>query len=279
MKKAFIYFLFVIFIVPVFSLEIPSDGVMDSVLGKTMYDEIERGITYSDSESVRASGHGFLLMKFQKRFGFPSAMGNSIIIAHDNGLLSVYGNLEEDSVIEFDNIQSGSTIARTGSSAFGNPGDLPFQVIDTIQKAKLNPLLLLPEIQDKSRPALDSLVLTSSQGTDYTVYQNRRIRPGEYKICVSSYDTIGRPGVRMPVYKTTFFVNGEEKCEMRSETLKEKDGILYYSAGSDIKIKPDSGKGTEIGSVLLRPGKNTVSIELVDLAKNSSTFNWVIWVE
>lgn len=279
MKKALVYLSFIFLIFPVFSLESPSDGVMDSVLGKTRYEEVERGITYSESESVRASGHGFLLMKFEKKYGFPSTLGDSVIIAHDNGLVSVYGNLEDESITEFNNIQSGSTIAKTGNSAFGTPGDLLFQVIDTVQRAKLNPLLLLPEIQDKSRPALDSLVLTNSQGTDYTVYQNRRIRPGEYRVYVSSYDTIGRPGVRMPVYKTTFFVNGQEKCEMRSETLKEKEGFLYYSADSDIKIKADTGKGTEIGSVLLRPGKNTVSVELVDLAKNASTFNWVIWVE
>lgn len=279
MKKNFFYPVLLFLVFPVFSLETPSDGVMDSVLGKTRFGEVERGITYADSENVRVAGHGFLLMKFQKKYGFPSTLGNSVIIAHDNGLVSVYGNLEDESITEFDNIQSGSTIARTGNSAFGNSGDLIFQVIDTVQKAKLNPLLLLPEIQDKSRPALDSLVLTNSQGTDYAIYQNRRIRPGEYRVYVSSYDTIGRPGVRMPVYKTTFFVNGQEICEMRTETLKEKDGTLYYSGDSEIKVKADTGKGTEIGSVLLKPGKNTVSVELVDLAKNSSTFNWVIWVE
>lgn len=263
----------------IFALDNPSDGVMESVLGKTRFGDVERGVTYSGSENVKAASHGTLLMKFQKNKNFPSTLGNYLIIGHENGLVSVYGNLDSETVSEFDEIQSGSVIAKTGNSGFCGSGELVFQVIDSVQKTKLNPLLLLPEIQDKSRPALNSLILTNTQGTDFTVYQNRRVRPGEYKIFVSAYDTIGRPGVQMPVYKTTFFVNGQVKCELRTETLTEKNGSLYYSGDSQIKIRSDNGKGTEIGTVLLRPGKNTVSVELTDLAKNSSTFYWVLWVE
>ena len=61
----------------------------------------EQGLTFEEAMTVRAADDGILLITLDKKYGtgaFPSTLGNALIFLHDDGLQTVYGNLDDTSV-------------------------------------------------------------------------------------------------------------------------------------------------------------------------------------
>ena len=111
------------------------------------------GLILSGDESVKATEYGKKLIAIAENKSlreFPSTLGNALVIAHDKGLQTVYGNLKATPATMDENskIETFSIIGTVGNTAWGNNGELTFQVIDTQEKSFINPtrhlLPLLP---------------------------------------------------------------------------------------------------------------------------------------
>lgn len=270
---------FLCFMANAFSLENPCNGRLNQSTGQKKYDSVERGITFTEAENILASDHGTLLMTLDENANFPTTLGKAVIINHNDGLQTVYGNLEEITELLSD-VQSGTIIGKAGESGFSAKNSLLFQVIDTIQKAKINPLLLLPITKDEFSPQLRSTQLVNSQGIAYPLTQNRSFLQGEYYVYSDSFDTIYKGSSLFPVFKSTVYLNGKEVASLSYETLTEKDGKLFLQSSENDSIENTNIRNgfTRIGKINLKQGRNIISIELSDLSGNAKTFQWIIFV-
>ena len=101
----------------------------------------EQGLTFEDVTAVRAADDGILLIALDKKYGtgsFPSTLGNALIFLHDDGLQTVYGNLDDTTMFRTRvTTEAATVIGRTGNSGWGEPNALIFQVSDN-QKKSLN---------------------------------------------------------------------------------------------------------------------------------------------
>ena len=280
-KSLFLAFvcLFIFGAVNVFSLESPCTGTTSLIIGQKKYDSVERGITFKNAENVLASDHGTFLMTLDENANFPTTLGKTVIINHNDGLQTIYGNLEEVTELVSD-VQSGTIIGKVGESGFSEKNSLLFQVVDTIQKAKINPLLLISLYSDRYAPQLRSLQLVNMQGIAYPLTQNRNISKGEYYIYSDSVDSIFNSNTFFPVFKTITYLNGTEIASLSYETMSEKKGKLFFQSSENDQIdETNIRKGyNRIGKINLKQGKNNISVELSDLAGNTRTFQWIVFV-
>lgn len=143
----------------------------------------EQGLAFENTSTVRAADDGILLIALDKKYGtgaFPSTLGNALVFLHDDGLQTVYGNL--DDTVVFRNrttTESNAVIGRTGNSGWGNPNDLIFQVSDNQKKVYINPLLLLPSVNDKIAPQIQNIILINEQNAVFQMNGQKKYSAGK----------------------------------------------------------------------------------------------------
>ena len=125
------------------ALEWPSDTqdflrLFGQRIGKNTF---EQGLVFKEVTTVRAADNGILLIALDKKYGtgaFPSTLGNALVLLHDDGLQTVYGNLDDTTVFRTRvAIESTAVIGRTGNSGWGKPDHLIFQVSDNQKKVSI----------------------------------------------------------------------------------------------------------------------------------------------
>src|SRR5574344_2800299 len=82
-------------------METASDSFY-SYFGQLRGGTIETSLIFKDSSDVKAADKGTIIATLTEHgddFGwFESTLGNTVIIAHDNQLMTIYANLDEDTV-------------------------------------------------------------------------------------------------------------------------------------------------------------------------------------
>jgi hypothetical protein len=249
-----------------------SDGVMES------------GITGKQADTVRAAGNGTLLLTMQSNSnmnGFPGTLGNAVIIAHDEGLLSVYGNLDAvDRVSGLVEIESQTFLSATGTSAWGFPHECIFQVVDNEKKTYLNPLLLLPALKDNRAPLVKNVILISGNKQSFPLGTARMVKQGKYKLYASVTDSIDTGNAELSPFRVTVQVNGSEQATIPFEMMHETGGLLFLSTSeytwANLYADPDR---MFLGDLSLSRGKADILIIARDIAGNERTFPFTLQIE
>ncbi|MDE6720068.1 MAG: M23 family metallopeptidase [Treponemataceae bacterium] len=218
---------------------------------------------FREVEEVTATDNGRLtIVIFEHQDGaswFESTLGNCAIVAHEDSLVSVYGNLDEkdaDSFSKKQNIVSGTSIGKVGDSAWSDaPNSLEFQILDTSKKSILNPLILMPRVSSMQDSALDGITFENRLGRVSELSSTRSLQAGTYNVYKIRRDL-------NPTYSSTIYLNGMELETIVKDTLKMEGGLLAisgrraYSAGV---FYPDSSREF-LGRIVIPHGNNTVTI-------------------
>ncbi|CEM62167.1 M23 family peptidase [Treponema phagedenis] len=284
MRKTFGFF-FLITAFTVFSLEWPTDNPTFLYLfGQAQAGKnLEQGIIFDSAQTVRAADHGTRLITIEKKHrlrNFPSTLGNALIFLHEDGLQTVYGNLEDSAA--FKNItvsEAGAIIGQTGSSAWGEPGTLIFQVVDTKKKVYINPLLLLPSFNDTVKPTIQNILL-ERQNTSIALAQNKIIRQGEYKLFASISDMMQVSGKQYAPFRVSISINGADIGTIPFEIITAKEGYAYL-AGTKLtgKLLYDKPDRLFLGTVSFMSGKTELAITVRDISGNERTESFLLQVE
>ena len=215
--KKILFALFILFLsADLFSFDWPqmetaSDSFY-SYFGQLRGNTIESSLVFKDSSEVKSADKGFIVAIIKEHdndFGwFESTLGNAVIVAHDNDLTTVYGNLDEETMPQ--NLYSSSSVS-TGTSlgSSGNSGwqegqsCLEFQVLDVKNKAAVNPRILMPRVGKELPLIISELTLDDRNGKTTYLDLNRRIKSGVYTVYYL------RQTVAVP-YRTTISINGAE---------------------------------------------------------------------
>ena len=267
-----------VFFTELSALEWPADTqnflrLFGQRIGKNTFEE---GLTFEDAATVRAAEDGILLIAIDKKYGscaFPSTHGNALIFLHDDGLQTIYGNLENTAVFR-NRITTESTavIGRTGNSGWGHSNALIFQVSDNQKKVYINPLLLLPSVNDKIAPQIQNIMVVNEQHTVFQINGQKNVRQGSYELYADITDTTVQGGRSFSPFRITIFVNGANIRTIPFETILQKDEASYLgnTAFTD-RLLYQRKDALYLGNIILTRGKSDILITARDITGNEKS--------
>lgn len=245
---------------------------------------IEYGIVLEKGELVRSAGNGTVIMTLESEnspAGFPCTLGNTAIIAHEEGLITIYGNLSSlDRIESRSAVETGTIIGETGNNACSPEGTLVFQVVDQVRRLYLNPLLLLPAQPDTRRPVITAATLTGGNGRIHNLSSVRTLRQGKYRLHAGISDTMNGTTNSLAPFRVTILLNGSEYGSLPFELVRTDDGILYLGS-TDYRLDQlyNSDSMLNLGEIPLARGRNDISVIARDLAGNERVASWSITAE
>ena len=286
MKKtaAFLISLVLIFSAA-FSVEWPQEEFnKDAVLsyfGQNIEGTISTSLIFKDPAEVKAINDGKVLIVMSAETDdsefFPSTLGNAVIVCHDDDLISVYANMDNDSVIEKlgtkKTVKQGEIIGETGNSGWQKTrSNLEFQIIDLQKSAAINPKILLPRTENEVDYSITGIILQNKEGKFFDIKESRTFPSGSYKV----YQT--RNKIAVP-YKTTITINGVEHDQIAFDTIGQENGRLYVSGEKEkytaLDIYPNNTL-ILLGSLMLTPGRSTLGITAQDFLGKVKQLDYVI---
>ena len=234
------------------------------------------GIVYADDGFVfvAETGNVIISLKNQDTMGlFNSPLGNSVILVHDNNMMSVYSNLDKtaDSLTN-EYLPVGEVIAESGNSSWHpktneNKGS-SFKVIDTERQTAINPMILMKDKVAKEYIQIKGLKAIDRRGKTIDLYNGASIEAGQYTLYMQ------RPQNTM-IHESQVSLNGEVKETIAYDSIIQSDDSLTVQGNRNYtysEIYPDS-QSMRLADVLLQRGSNTIEI-LLSNNGDSQTHNY-----
>lgn len=287
MKRFCIIILFIFcFFTALSALEWPTDTqdflrLFGQSIGEHTF---EQGLTFENAATVRAADAGVLLITLDKKHGigaFPSTLGNALVFLHDDGLQTVYGNLDNTVVFRSrTSTEAHAVIGRTGNSGWGHPNELLFQVSDNQKKVYINPLLLLPSVNDKTAPQIQNIILINEQNTAFQIAGQKNVRQGSYELYADVFDTVAAGGHSFSPFRISIFVNGTNIRTIPFDTITQKGNTFYLgdTAFTDTLLYRRKN-ALYLGKIILNRGKSDILITARDITGNEKTERFTIQVD
>ena len=204
------------------------DWPQDEVMSDTFYSYfaqlrggiISTSLIFADTSDIKAAADGYVVAVINEyeddSVFFPSALGNAVILAHGDDLMSVYGNIDKETIpVSLYDTEKAVTGTVFGSS--GNAGwqqgrsSLEFQTIDTANGNAVNPRVLMPRVGKELALTLSGITL-EGKGVRCDLLVQRTLPAGSYRVYRQ------RQSIAMP-YKTRVVVNGIVADEISYDQL------------------------------------------------------------
>lgn len=253
-----------------------------SYFGQYRGDTISNSLIFSDPSEVKTAAQGRILITINEYNDlcdfFPSTLGNAILISHEDNLVTVYGNLDGDTipqnVFEATSVENGQVIGFSGNSAWQQGhSSLEFQVIDTKNNTAINPRVLLPRVGKELPLYYSELYIQNKHGKRYNLSKVDTVPAGYYRV-YKKRQTIAVP------YKETVSLNGSVIDKIMFDVLFQ-DNNLICAAGKSKYTKnvlyPDSDL-LLMGEVILSTGKNALQLNLIDILGKENPATYIISV-
>lgn len=288
MKKFLCFFVLVYFdIFNIFAFDWPTSKVVQSdqfysYFGQLRGGTISNSLIFSEPSEVKASDKGktvAVISDFEDMTDFfPSTLGNAVIVLHNDNLMTVYGNIDSETISEnlreSKYIDAGSELGFTGNSAWQQGrSSLEFQIIDINNNTSVNPRLFMPRVGKELPLYYGDVVLQNRNGKRFKIATQNALPSGLYKVYRK------RQSVAVP-YKTRVSINGTVVDQISYDVLMQSDlqlcavgkknypkDVLYPN--SDLQL---------IGEVSLTPGKNALQLLLSDILGKESPATYIVTV-
>jgi len=289
MKKLFTQILFItLFSTLLFAFDWPQDNIsqdsFNSYFGQNRGNEISSSLIFSNPTIVKAAEDGNLLIIMSEENDdsdfFPSTLGNSIILSHHDSLLSVYANLQEESITvtnkpETIDVYKGEYIAETGNSGWQEKvSSLEFQIIDTKNSSSINPKLLMTRTENEVPLSVTNITLENKNGNKYDLNSTRLIPSGLYKVYQK------RNEIACP-YKSTILLNGVVVDNLSYDIIVQENGkkcILGKKKYTLKEVYPDNERHL-LGEAVFTPGKTTLTVDCENILGQNVTKNYSLTIK
>lgn len=283
MKKT-IYILAVLCVIsfPLISIDWPQDEVASdsffSYFGQFRGGTISSSLVFASPSEIKAVNDGELLIvvgDYTDDTGFfPSTLGTAVILSHEDGLLTVYANIDSatlaDSVWQTTQIKTGTVFGTSGNSAWQQGrSSLEFQVVDYNNNAALNPRVLMPRTGNELPLTVGAVTLESRNGTRHNLLIDRNLPAGTYRVYRE------RQKIAAP-YKTRVSINGTTVDEIRYDLLSQNGPELCVQGKRPYSIAVVYPNDTLqlLGEATLTPGRNILGITLTNILGEETQSSW-----
>jgi hypothetical protein len=240
----------------------------------------------ASGEIVRSAGEGELVFAADEGIwpsGLPSALGAFLVVEHAGDMAAVYAHL--DSASTSDNqrdLRAGDALGAAGASGWAEGEGLLLQIYDRKKGNWVNPLLILPRIDDKKPPVIRSLALRRG-GAAQLLGETRLIKQGVYALCLSAADPSGAKWTAGPLAPLSMRVSidGTLVASGVFDIARASNGdILFFSdsprPGAALR---DADGGFVLAERLLTRGKVLFEAVVEDAAGNRRSASWSIAIE
>ena len=232
MKKSALFLLSAFMIFQAAAFDWPKSDVtkesFNSYFGQNRGNILSTSVIFSEPSEITAAENGYILAVLTENYDdsdfFPSTLGTSVIIAHDDNLLSVYGNIDADTLtLKNENektVDTGATIGQSGSSGYKNEhGNLEFQIIDTKNKSAINPKVLMPRSESEIPLTLNGIMIQNKNKELFDINVYKTYTSGLYKVYFK------RNSVAAP-YKTSISINGVIVDQISYDMITQENNKL-----------------------------------------------------
>lgn len=284
MKKTFSILISAFLLTSLFSFDWPQSEITknsyNSYFGQNIGNKLNTSITFSEPAEIKAAENGHILCILTEEnddsIFFPSTLGTAVILSHDDNLLSVYGNIDSETISLKDKnetfLDSGSILGQSGNSGFQTKkGNLEFQIIDAKNKSAINPKVLMPRSETEIPLVLSGIKVENKNNTFFDLNNVRNYSSGLYRIYFKRND-IATP------YKTTVLINGVVVDQISYDTIIQENNKLCVSGKkkyTSSDVYPDNELQL-LGEAMFTPGRATLVLSISDVFGNSKQLSYNI---
>ncbi|MFP4430611.1 MAG: murein hydrolase activator EnvC family protein [Spirochaetaceae bacterium] len=227
----------------------------------------------SSTDEVRAAHDGEIIFRRDTGRPFhavPGVLGNVVVLDHGQGFRSVYAHLGEVSIADdLATVSEGQPIGAVGGSGYSSGEFLGFYVEDRELSSFVNPLVLLPEREDRLAPVIGEVII-ESQGGREVVTPALEVSPGRVSLFANVYDP--NPGASFPAplppYLVRAFVDGRQVFDLALESIQVREGRLIAGSDYTLPLPPRPGQELPLGETTLLTGTSVIEIVAEDYAGN-----------
>lgn len=266
-----------------FSFEWPQDNITKdtykSYFGQFRGDKVSTSMVFLEPSIIKSaeSGNILVIMSEEKDDSdfFPSTLGTSVIISHEDNLLSVYGNLNLDelssaNIYDGNYINSGDLIGESGNSGWqDNVSALEFQIIDTKNSSAINPKVLMSRLDNEIPLTISGITLENKSGEIFDLNSKKNFPAGLYKI-YQKRNPIATP------YKTSVLINGIIIDQLSYDIIVEENGkncVLGKKKYTSKDIYPDESRFL-LGEAMFTSGRLTLTLIITDINEVTKQLNY-----
>ncbi len=288
MKKALVFIsIILITSLTAFCFDWPQNEVskksFNSYFGQNRGGILSTSVIFSEPEEVMAAEDGYITAILTDDSDdtdfFPSTLGTAVILAHNDDLISVYGNLDAETLTLKNNnehkIDAGAIIASSGNSGFqDNHGNLEFMIIDVKNKSAINPIVLMPRAEEEIPLSLSGIMIVSKNNDYYDINTYKTYTSGLYKVYFK------RNPVAAP-YKTSVSINGIVVDQLSYDMITQENNklcIIGKKKYTDADIFPNENLQL-LGEVMFTPGRATLGLSISDMLGNVKQLNYNILIK
>jgi hypothetical protein len=265
--------------VPLFSLDWPvAKRIITGTFGEDRGDHFHNGVDIGGGDQdVHPVLPGELVFRFDENddySSFPRGTGTTLVLHHDQNILSVYFHLKNGSLGPFrSSYQAADTLGTVGSSGRSEGPDLHFGVYDEETGSFINPLTFLPPLADSQPPVIRRVFL--SIGEQRLLLQDGAVvKPVKGMVLADASDL--REDVRfswqLAPYSVSLSLDGAQVAKISFDSLQVSDGRMVLSGSSRDRSEVYGPDGlVRCGTVELRAGESHLRLSVRDFAGNETT--------
>ena len=284
MKKTLISTLLILTGLSAFCFDWPQAEVtkdsFNSYFGQNRGGTLSTSVIFSEPEEVKAAENGYITVILTENSDdsefFPSTLGTAVILAHNDELISVYGNLDAETLTikneKEHTLDGGAIIASSGNSGYQeNNSNLEFKIIDAKNKSAINPNVLMPRAEEELPLSLSGIIIVNKNNDYYDINTYKTYTSGLYKVYFK------RNPIAAP-YKTTVSINGVLVDQLSYDMITQENNKLCIIGkkkytGSDVFPNNDLQL---LGEAMFTPGKATLGLTISDMLGNVKQLNYNI---
>lgn len=248
-----------------------------SYFGQLRGGTISSSLVFTDSDEIKAADKGRVIATLGEHDEslslFESTLGNAVIIAHADNLLTVYANLsaDEQNMREvLTEVETGTALGTCSNSGWQEgQGCLEFQVIDTKDHSYINPRVLMPRFGEELELTLRNITAVNKKGTEIALGVQRTVPVGVYSFYKQRQE-------KAVPYRTTVYVNGVAMQIISYDRLVQVGSKLCTTGPKNYAVDmlyPDD-KRELLGEITLPKGRNTVSFVATDILGNETALTY-----
>lgn len=287
MKKILIISALIIAGITAFCFDWPQAEVtknsFNSYFGQNRGGILSTSVVFSEPEEVKAAEDGYITAILTETSDdsdfFPSTLGTAVILAHNDDLISVYGNLDAETLtIKNENehtIDAGAIIASSGNSGYQeNNGNLEFKIIDAKNKSAINPNVLMPRAAEELPLSLSGIMIVSKNNDYFDINVYKTYSSGLYKVYFK------RNPIAAP-YKTSVSINGVIVDQLSYDMITQENNklcIIGKKKYTDSDVFPNEDLQL-LGEVMFTPGRATLGLSISDMLGNVKQLNYNIVIK